>query len=667
METTIEKKNVIRTNGYIYSAIFFLATIALEIVNFVTLGIGVLPINLGVELAVIVVIAGIILICPTEWLKILVSTLFVGFQFVINIINSCVYKNLYNITTIDMIFARGGETGAVFELDMIHLPSLIVSLVIIGLYITAIVLGSKHAPKVEVKRNSRSLFVFAVFMIAFEGICISAYNVCDNAYATEMSSTYAFENGAYMYGSNAVKFANMQKYGFYGYYLKSLEQFFGYDRPISASDKKALKEFVEDGKDYEYSNSQFNGTNVSGSLAGDNLIVIMIESGEWFGIDPYNTPTLYDFMHNQALAYTSYYSRNPTNFSEDISLVGNTPNDYALSEIAKKTGINTPTSLPNLFKGAGYESVKFYHDYLGTFYDRKVVNVALGFDEVFTLEDSTLEDKSEKFGDFVDDGAFIKSCEEDFMPSDKSFFSFYTTVSMHGPYTRRNERFNSYYETVDANYDRFCQYAKDENLGYNIPKKDSKEWLILREYKAKTMALDNMMSVILERLENTTDTNGEKLIDTTTIVMFADHNAYYQDLSYKIAGVGETDTTKKAYNVPFVIYNKKLGSGEQTVFCNTYDIFPTLCDLYGFKFNRNLAQGHSVFSDDIGNSVFLSSMASIFDKNYYSLTMQNIVKDTSENVGTADVVSFKKKVSNFLIKQQKIENYYRVNYEDNFA
>ncbi|MBR1890614.1 MAG: hypothetical protein IJ817_02890, partial [Clostridia bacterium] len=167
--------------------------------------------------------------------------------------------------------------------------------------------------------------------------------------------------------------------------------------------------------------------------------------------------------------------------------------------------------------------------------------------------------------------------------------------------------------------------------------------------------------------ENTTDTNGEKLIDTTTIVMFADHNAYYQDLSYKIAGVGETDTTKKAYNVPFVIYNKKLGSGEQTVFCNTYDIFPTLCDLYGFKFNRNLAQGHSVFSDDIENSVFLSSMASIFDKNYYSLTMQNVVKDTSENVGTADATSFKKKVSNFLIKQQKIENYYRVNYEDNFA
>ena len=661
----IERK-VETTSGYVYAAIFVVFTFLFEMVNFATLGLGVLPSRIGIEFAVVLIIAGIIIICPTEWLRIIVTSAFLFVQAVLNVINACIYKNLYNITTIDMLFARGGETGAVFEFDMLHLPSLIFTLSLVALYVLSVIFLPKILPKIKVKRNVTSFICLLLVTFTIEGAGFATFNLCNSHYEGEETSIYAYEDDKYIYGSNAIKFLNMQRYGFYGFYIKSLEQYFDYGNEISQTDLQMLKKFVNNGKDFEYNDSSYGIIDTSGLLEGDNLIVVMIESGEWFGIDPIMTPNLYDFAINQSMYFSNFYSRNPTNFSEDIALLGNTPNDYAFSKIVKETGISTPTSLPNLFKNEGYESVKFFHDYLGTFYSRNDVNTSIGFDDVFSLEDSTLYNEEDRFGDFVDDGAFIDACKEEFMPADKKFFSFFTTVSMHGPYTKRNERFAAYYDLVDARYNDFCQYAADMDLGYVLPEYESKEYYIFREYKAKTMAVDNMIRVILDRLNNTTDTNGDKLIDNTTILMFADHNAYYQDLSYKIKGVGEYDETSKAYNVPMMIYSKKLVAAENKTFCNTYDLYPTICDLFGFKFNRSLAQGYSVFSDDIKDSVFVSSMASIFDEYFYSLTMKNIVKVSDEPLDNYNekLANFKRKVSNFVKKQSYIEAYYRINYEE---
>ena len=661
----IKKENKGR-NDYVYGCIFILFSILFEIANFLTLGIGVFPSSFGVEIAIILMIAGVIFIVPTEWLKITISTLLLGVQVVLNIINACVYKNLFNITTIDMIFARGGETGAVFELDMVNLPSVIAIVSLVLLYVAVLVLAGKFAPRIKSGKKISAVVYILLIAMLIEGTGLTTFAYANSAYAADVSSSNIYENGKYLYGSTSLKFANMQKYGFYGYYIKSLGDYLGYKGTLTADEKQELSDFLNYGKSYQYAGSQYNATDVSGLLSDDNLLMIMIESGEWFGVDPFNTPVLYDFMHNQSVLMSNFYSRNPTNFSEDISILGNTPNDYAFSRIVKQAGINTPESLPNLFKNAGYESVKFFHDYLGTFYARDSVNAAFGFDDVFTLEDSTLDDKSEKFGDFVDDGEFVKDCQNVIMPADEKFFSFFTTVTMHGPYTGTNHRLETYYEEFENNYDAFCEWAQVNDLGYKLPDRKSKEYRFLKEYKSKAMALENMITFVLSYLENTTDIHGDKLIDKTTIVMFADHNAYYQDLSYKIKGVGEFAATSKAYRVPFTIYNKKLAGGEYDVFCNTYDIYPTICDLYGFEFNRSLAQGYSIFSTDIENSVFVSSMASIFDKNVYSLTMQQFDETAIASGNFASNISkFKEKVNNFIKKQRFIEKYYTSNFEEN--
>lgn len=666
MTARSKKKFKAERNDYIYGILFVVFAIILEMINFISLGLGVLPTHFGLEFSIILIIAGLIFILPTEWLKITATTIFLALQGVINIINSCVYKNLFNFTTVDMLFARGGETGAVFEMDFINWGCLLSSLGVLIIYILAVIFGSKYMPKMKSKFKFSSICFMIAIAIVVESTGLITYNFLDKAYAEDSQSKYVFENGEYLYGSTDLKFANMKRYGFYAYYLKSIEKFADYKEELSSSEEKAMKAFVEEGKDFSYAGSKYNEEDVSGILQGDNLIMIMMESMEWFGIDQFNTPNLYDLVFNNSMYFTEYYSRNATNFSEDISLLGNVPNEYSFTSILSKVGVSTPDSLPNYFKNAGYESVNFFHDYRGDFYDRYTLNTAFGFDKVYALAESPMKGKSEKFGDFVDDGEYVESLIEEFMPTDKSFFSFFTTVSTHGPYTQSNSRFKAYYREFDQNYGHFANYVKENNLGYKLPEVGTKEHQILKEFKSKAMALDNAIGIIVDYLNTHVDENGNKLSDTTTIVLFADHNAYYQNLSYNMKGVGKYADEKTAYRVPFAIASAKLQNGENSVFCNTYDIFPTLCDLFGFSFNRNLAHGYSIFSEDISKSLFLSSLSAIFDENVYSLDMIDFFKNGKEVDVDEEVLSFKEKVNTYVTKQIMVEKYYRVNYAKNY-
>lgn len=659
-------------NDYFYGIVFIIFSILLEIINFVTLGLGVLPSSFGIEFSIILIIAGIIFTLPTEWLKITVTTIVLVFQGVMNVINACVYKNLFNITTIDMLFARGGETGAVFEIDFINWGSLCASLALLAVYITTIVLASRHLPKMKSRFKCSSICYMIAIALVVECSGLISYSLLDKAVTSDLdTSSYVFENGAYLYGSTDLKFANMKKYGFYAYYLKSLENYVDYNIELSEEEETAMREFLDESAGFSYSGSTYEGQEVSGSMKGDNLIMIMMESFEWFAIDQFNTPNLYNLIYNNSMYFTNYYSRNATNFSEDISILGNSPNEYAFSRIVNKVGVNTPESLPNKFKNDGYESVNFFHDYLGSFYDRYTLNTSIGFDNVYALEDSEIEGKSEDFGDFIDDGTFVEYWKEEFMPTDENFFSFFTTVSTHGPYSESNERFSEYYDRFDVNYENFCNYALESDLGYILPEVGTSEYEVLKEYKSKAMALDNAIGVILDYLNTQTDENGEKLIDNTTIILFADHNAYYQDLSYTFKNVEKYANENTAYRVPFAISSSALPVGENDVFCNTYDIYPTICDLFGFSYNKNLTHGYSIFSDEIGNSMFLSSLSGIFDENVYSLSMDVFYingEEVSEEKAKSNeqILKFKDKVNLYVQKQIMIEKYYRVNYAENY-
>lgn len=652
-------------NTYIYGFIFILFSVIFEIANFARFGLGVLPSSFGIEFAIIIIIAGIIFIVPSEAAKISICSIFLGVQMVMNVANASLYKMMYDIISVDMIFTLGFETMDAFRLNQLDLLALGINLFITALYVLSIVFGTKYAPRYKIQKNRSAILSLIMLLSLNEVLGFGLLKISQNSYFAKTDSEYIMDDGNYVYGSQAIKLASLKKYGFWCFYLNNAGNFFGYKKTASKDEYAKLKEYVEAGAGYTITGSTFGGSDVSGILSGDNLIVAMMESGEWFAMDPYNTPSLYNFVKNEAIEFNNFYGRNKTNISENISILGSITNDYSFSTINDNVGISAPNSLPNLFKDAGYESVDFFHDYTGKMYDRDTNNVAFGFDNVYALEQYDGEDKSKFFGDFLDDGDWVWHFRNQMMPRDKKFFSYFTTVTSHGGYEGcSNPRYQAYYDKFEENYDDFCAYVEENNLNFYTPERGSRYYEILKEYKSRAMALDHMINVMSTYLKTTIDTNGELMWDNTTIVIFADHNAYYDDLNYTIKGTDKYGPDKENYRIPFALYNKKLGSATVDTFCSTYDIYPTICDLYGFTFNKNLVQGHSVFSEDIEKSVFVSSMCGIFNDFYYTATLDKYYAVDDSLATNSKLVNFKQGVSEFLSKQQYIEKYYRINYEN---
>ncbi len=668
-----EKRDKSYKNSYIYGFIFIVFSILLEVTNFIRLGLGFLPTNFAIELCIILIIAGIIFIVPTEPAKISLLSIFFGIQLVMNVANASLYKMMYEMVTVDMIFTLGFETANAFEFNQIDLTSLIVAIVILVLFILTIIFANMFMPRFKIKKDKVAIVSLITLLLSVELLGIGGLKICKDLYFSN-ETEFIQEDNEYLYGALTAKYASLKKYGFWSFYINNANVFFNYQKTISDKEYSNLSKYVNEGKNYTYTGSSHMGTDVSGSLEGDNLIVIMMESIEWFAIDPVNTPNLYSFINNNSVKFENFVAKNKTNISEDIPILGSIVNNSSFSSINGKVGIKTPNSLPNLFKKEGYESVNYFHDYYGDFYDRNELNKKFGFSDVYSIEDCS-KLKTGGFGDFVDDGDFISELRTKFMPANEKFFSFYTTVSTHGPYENSSKRYTEHYNLFEQNYDDYCSWVNDNKsellkMGFvNLtPKKDSRDYKILKEYKSKAIALENMFNVIDLYLKSTNDeVRGGKLIDNTTIVMYADHNAYYSDLSFNVKNLSKYDKDIDLYRLPFVIYNKSLAPKKVDTFCNTYDIYPTICDLYGISFNRNLVQGYSVFSADdkngIQNSVFASTICGVFDNNYYTVTFDDYTVQKDDIETGSQLKAFKQKINDFFVRQDYIEKYYQINFE----
>ena len=109
-----------------------------------------------------------------------------------------------------------------------------------------------------------------------------------------------------------------------------------------------------------------------------------------------------------------------------------------------------------------------------------------------------------------------------------------------------------------------------------------------------------------------------------------------------------------------MIYSPKLTNGEGYIndtFCNTYDILPTICDIYGLPSNSNLFYGYSVFSEDIENSFFASHLNGMFTNDIYSLNISDVVV-MNDNVTEEDIAKFKDNATKFFKKQEYLEKIY---------
>lgn len=367
-----------------------------------------------------------------------------------------------------------------------------------------------------------------------------------------------------------------------------------------------------------------------GAAKGYNVVTILAESFEWFSFMRDTTafpnghkadeqilrqlyPNLYEF-YDHSVAMTNFHAREKTDIAENLSLIGNYPLDYYLNYDYPENNINY--SLPNIMNDLyGVKSVS-YHNGTRTFYNRnEYLTQAVGFESFVSSEDMT----GESMTNYIDlgernlDSEMIAACKEQMFPTDRRFNTYITTITTHGQYGYR-ENLEKYYDIMDS---------------YGIlPLSDgmdtaSQNANTFRYYAAAAMELDRAVGAITDYLDE------KGLTDNTLIVIFGDHNTYYQSLSNYVKDIYlNTQTDKNVtdlYRVPLMI---KIGAGEESTvkidkFTCTADILPTILSLLGIRYFENLYYGHSVFSEE--ESVLYSRAYDVFmtDKIYFS-TLKNI-------------------------------------------
>ncbi len=657
---------------FIYVIIFCLSNFLMEMLVFMRLGFGFYPKYVLFNVTYMVVVSALLFMIKKRKWKLTLSIFLLTFQAVVNCFNVCYYSVLGDIFSFDLL-NLGAEAAGVFEFAFLDFAGIGVFAGLLAVIIYCLVAFTTPTPKpaVKVKRPFKKVMalLLANFMIVVTlGASFGAVSVltlksakADDPYYIQNSDKYLFDN--FQFKRDAYR-----KFGSAGFYVKSL-----YDLIIH---EKVGKKEKQELTDYINASENLVPEDTGALLYGDNLIIVMLESVEWFGINPYTTPTLYSFLTGtgeygeDAFAFTNFRGRNKTNVSEAISILGSEVREGSLMSLSKSKNFAPSNSLAYKFKDLGYNA-NFYHPFDGTFYKRNRVNKKLGFDNVVALQQ--IDWKLCGFGNFYSELDFMNEIMGDkvldeykFIPEDKPFFNFYLTVGTHGPYGKENGKYLtegvSNYSFFDENKQAITEYL--EGNGYHMPSSKSSAGE-LRKYMGAVKDTDNAVKAMLDGLK------AKGKLDDTTIVFYTDHNCYYSNLCLNVRFDSEVATQENSdiYNLPFFIYSKKLADvvGEDRsidTFCNTYDIYPTICELFGLEYTTSLTQGYSIFNGDgtynpdIENSFFASFLTAMFTDKLYSYNITELYVNEGDTVTDAEKEKFQILANNFFIKQEKIDKIY---------
>ena len=402
---------------------------------------------------------------------------------------------------------------------------------------------------------------------------------------------------------------------------------------------------------------------VFGVSKGNNLVTILVESLEWFAF--INDPELYpnqenldeetlDILfpnlrefYNSSVVMNNHYSQNKTDISEDEGLLGVYPSSSYINYGFPNTTL--PSSTANMIKLEDDSIVNsYFHSNAGSFYNRKNVISSLGFDNLYFIEEmkeygvtNYMESNEKKYSNCMNvDSEMIEAMVEEMFPIDKRFNTHITTISMHGNYVYR--------ETMKKWIDKL------NSLNIEIENES------LKNYLAYTMDFDYSLGLIMEYLKN----NG--LLENTTITLFSDHNTYLSELTYQVKDIeinSYSNNYIELYRVPLMIYDNNLGHQIINKFTTTYDVVPTILDLFGINYYTNLYYGNSIFNEEV--SLLYSKAFNIFvyDGLLYSNINNILYKD--ENINETIIKEVEQKSLNLLKKIYYINHIFEYNYFKN--
>ena len=404
----------------------------------------------------------------------------------------------------------------------------------------------------------------------------------------------------------------------------------------------------------------------------NNMVVILVESFEWFSFMdgeeyPYGLhfteeqrrtlfPNLSRF-YDESVIMTNFHSKEKTDISETLSILGSYPSDtYVDYDFPKNT---LPYTVPNLLRQRYGEDISIYsfHNGFKSFYNREITHKSFGFEMLYDMydmykisdqlvksgaaESATMHDYKDK-GERNLDSEMIETCKEQMFPKDRQFFTYITSITMHGIYYKRDNLKKHREKLLEI----YTPHASDKKMEE-----------IVMNYVTTVMEFDEAVGIMMEDLDK------KGLLDHTTILMFGDHNAYYQQLSSYVKDIHNYRTDRyypDLYKVPLMIYDEKIGHQIIDKFTCTSDIVPTLLDLQGIRTYSNMYYGQSVFTPE--ESPMYSRAYGIFVGEGFVANSMNNILYRNKRVTGAYMEEYKTKATKLVEKIKYCDQIFRQDY-----
>jgi len=626
-----------------YFGLFILFALFIEAINFWLLDFGILPEHFLLDIAFLFLIGSLFLIIPSPLVQLVMQNLFLIVMMIISFVNSNLNSISGEVFSWDMILLIKDATEAlqgtsILDYTAVYIYVLLLLILIVVEVFLYILVFSKHADGLPKKRLSKKNLLMTCF-IAIASVVVGmifkeiAYARMLQSLDDQVTEEEMYLSDAYLFETLFQSDSSIKKFGSFTYYVKSVSFYLGLngDTDLSVS---ILNDYLASG--------QPTTNEYTGISAGNNVIVILLESFEYFAIDEVLTPTLYRMFYTDGVLLSQYYAKQKTDIAEAASLFGSTPAHGSLFYHYLNSDFSF--NLPNMLKAnTEISQLRSFHGNEGTFYNRNNAHLWFGFDEHIDITKTNVEQT-----DFWinSDEELFRDQSEEMVPDDgTAFFTYITGFTTHGGYEFRTSLADEYEDLAEASY------QQGDNLLSQYK----------RTYMAAAMDFDRAMAFLLARLE------AVSALDDTTILLYSDHYAYYSGFCWRMKFIDPSVVSNpELYHLPACIYDTKLkaalsenGITQIDKFVTTSDVTPTILNLLGIEFNPLWYVGNDIFSPT--ESVIVSRLGGIFNQSFYTEDGETILWQATD-VTEQDWADFQNSVSLVLEKTNYTNLMYEIDY-----
>ena len=520
-----------------------------------------------------IILSGIALLLPRviRRIYVILTTVFYSILVIVHACLDSFFGQYMSFSSV--MFADDG--AAFFDLSYFKVPKKLIALILLSIALSVI------AALILAKNKKYYLSALAAVILAAAGITgIALYS----------NSYFKGESGGITWDSTKSPADHYEDFSDYHLCLHmcGLYQYTFRDLYVSTGAVDAVEKLINKGRidelDEYYSSKPLDPDNeMTGIFKDKNLLLIQLESIDSWMVNEASMPNLYSLM-NKGISFTNFFA--PKYLWAATFNSENVVNTGMISPMnSSKTGYFTkteyPYSMPNMFKAEGY-TVNSFHRSGRAIYNRGDVHENWGYTKYYSGGEMKLSNADM-------DSSLVEAF--DMFAPDEKFMSFIITYTGHGPYNADHEAVAKYEDLIRPN---LPADAEDEYV-----------WALCYAYET-----DMFVKALMEKLE------AEDRLRDTVLIFYTDHYDHYvtdNDILTKYKG---TSDTNMMCNVPCIIYAD--GTQPMTVdkVTATYDILPTVVNLFGMDNDGRYYIGNDAFSDNGGYVIFADR--SWYDGKVYS-------------------------------------------------